>query len=162
MYTNACRGLKKNRRPLAAALLALALYAFAAIILTWPLVTAMNKYYFSPETPGDGAGVVADNWYRNHTPPEYRQGGVTTFYAYPFGNDLGDARGYPLETPVRVLLAGLFGEQASFNLVVLFSFPLAGMVMFILVGYLTRSAAASFVGGFICAFSPWHISRTFD
>lgn len=153
--------LEKKGRLLASAALAFIAFTLASVILTWPLATGMNKYYFSPEAPGDGAGLIALDWYHGHTPEAYRDGDTTTFYAYPLGASVVRPGGYQFST-VRRALAGVIGAQASYNLAMLLSYPLAGIAFFFLVFYVTRSPAASAVSGFLYAFSPWHVSRTFD
>lgn len=153
--------VKKNRRPLACAALAFVACALSAVVLTWPMVTGMNTYYFSPEVPGDGAGLVASEWYQAHAPESYRDGDRTTFYAYPFGAGAPDPWGYQF-IGFRHALTRLMGAQASYNLLVLLSFPLAGIAFFMLAYYITRSPGVAAASGFLYAFSPWHVSRAFD
>jgi len=52
---------KKNRRIIAASVLVFFLYMAVTVLLTWPLAANPNRYYFSPEVPGDGISLIADN-----------------------------------------------------------------------------------------------------
>jgi hypothetical protein len=69
-----------------------------------------------------------------------------------------------------VLTAGLIGIPlqllglnliATYNVVLLLTFVLAGYGAFLLCHYLTRNLWASFVGGIIFAFSPYHVAHMF-
>ncbi len=152
----------KRKQFIAGAALAFIIYVSFTVLLTWPLVTGLNRYYFSPEVPGDGAGAVADNWYSDYARQHKIEGPVTRLYAYPFGYDTRGAPGYPLDSGLRNQLTRLFGAQAAFNLLIFFSFPLAGISMFFLLFYVTGRGTASFLGGFLYAFAPWHTARAFD
>lgn len=153
---------RRNKRVVASCALAFLVYAGVAILLTWPLAANPNRYYFSPEVPGDGIGIIAENWNSAHPKETDTQGPVTRFYGYPFGVDRRGIPVYPLDKGVRFQLTGVIGAQAASNVIIFFSFPLAGLVMFVLVFYITRSHAAAFLGGFLYTFSPWHVSRAFD
>ncbi len=153
---------RRNQRMMAACALAFLVYAGFAILLTWPLVANPNRYYFSPEVPGDGIGIIADNWSSAHTKETDTRGPVTRFYGYPFGVDRRGVPVYPLDMGLRYQLTRVIGAQAASSALVLLSFPLAGLVMFLLVFIITRDNAAAFLGGFLYAFSPWHTSRAFD
>lgn len=79
----------------------------------------------------------------------YPEGGSLLFHSYSFYNLI-----------LGVLLKPLFGPTGTYNLLVLLAFVLAGMGAFMLVGYITGSRLAAFVGGFIYAFSPAHFIRS--
>jgi hypothetical protein len=153
---------EKRKQFLAGAALAFIVYVSFTVLLTWPLVTEMDRYYFSPEVPGDGAGAIADSWYNDYARQHKIEGPVTRLYAYPFGYDTRGAPGYPLDSGLRNQLTRLFGPQAAFNLLIFFSFPLAGIAMFFLLFHVTGRGIASFLGGFLYAFAPWHTARAFD
>jgi hypothetical protein len=155
-------GLTKHKRFISISVGVFILYSVLALLLTWPLLSGLNSFYFSPETPGDGASIIADNWYGDYARQENIEGPVTRFYAYPFGFDLRGGSNSPLDAGLRNQLTRLFGAQAAFNLLIFLSFPIAGITMFFLLYYLTKSSAASFLGGLLYAFSPWHTSRAFD
>ena len=154
--------IKRHRKIAVAAALAFVVYAGIAVLLTWPLATAPNRYYFSPEVPGDGAGIIAESWYSDYARQTGMKGYTTKFYGYPFGVYRRGAPVYPLDNGLRNQLTRVIGAQAASSVIIMLSFPLAGLFMFLLVCYLTKSRAASFVAGFLYAFSPWHTARAFD
>ena len=141
---------------------AFALYLAVALILTFPLICSLNSYYFNPERGHDGIGTIADIWSLNYTSEKGEQGDSTLPHGYPFEVSTGKPPWYSLSNGLIYDLSSVFGAQASYNLLLILSFPLAGILMFALLFYLTRSNLASFLGGFFYAFSPWHTARTFD
>jgi len=153
----------KRKRAAAIALLALIAFAAVAVILTSPLAAKTSTHLFNPATSHDGVGTIAQAWFsdfgREHG---LIRNGVTRFFAYPFGYDLKGSAYYPLTNGTLNLMTKVIGAQASYNLMVLVSFPMAGLLMFLLVYSLTSSVAASMLSGFIYAFSPWHTARSFD
>lgn len=149
------------KKVIAYALLALLIFTAVAIVLTYPLAANMSHNYFNPSFSHDGVGTIWLTWYSNFARAHSYTGNVTTFVAYPFGYNTR-AIYYPLTNGVLVLMARVIGAQASYNLLTLSTFPLAGLLMFLLLYYITSSPAASILGGFIYAFSPWHTARTFD
>lgn len=63
-----------------------------------------------------------------------------------------------------VALVNVFGADRETitlfnNLTTLVSFPLAGLGAFLLVKKFTGNTAASVVGGFVFAFTPWHVAQ---
>ncbi len=138
------------------------LYLAVALILTFPLICNLNTYYFSPERSHDGVGTIAGIWSLNYSNEKGEQGDSTLLHGYPFEVSTGKPPWYNLSIGLMYNLTSVFGAQASYNLLLILSFPLAGILMFALLFYLTRSNLASFLGGFFYTFSPWHIARTFN
>ncbi|MHB8896502.1 MAG: YfhO family protein [Candidatus Geothermincolia bacterium] len=163
-----------NRRPSAAlnskrprarvagiAVIAFVVFLAIALALTYPLVTSMSRRIFTPGVSHDGVGTIAQTWFTNYAKQMGWSSKVTTFFAYPFGYDLTSVN-YPLTNGLMALMARAVGAQASYNILIILSFPFAGLAMFLLAYYVTKSITASLLSGFLYAFSPWHIFRSFD
>lgn len=58
-------------------------------------------------------------------------------------------------------LQALFGLTTTYNLLLLHTFPVAGLGAFLLVRYLTGNSWAAIIGGFIFAFNPAHAERIY-
>lgn len=56
-------------------------------------------------------------------------------------------------------LTNVFGFVAAYNIFLVLSFPLACLVMFLLLFYITRRYSAAIVGGLAFAFTSWHPVR---
>lgn len=153
--------LRPRRDLVILAVACLILFSGIAVLYTYPLVTSLSRNYFSPEVSGDGVATIADTWYRNYARNNGLSINHTKLYGYPFGFD-SEAAPLPLAHIALVQLARLVGPQASFNILMLLTFPLAGLFMFLLIFYVTKNYAASLLGGFIYAFMPWHTARMFN
>lgn len=153
----------RRKRAAVIALLALLVFAAVAVVLTYPLAAHTSTHLFNPGVSHDGVGTIAQAWFSDFGRERgLVENGVTRFFAYPFGYDLRGAAYYPLANGVLNLMTRAIGAHASYNLMILVSFPMAGLVMFLLVYYLTSSVGASALSGFLYAFSPWHTARSFD
>ncbi|HEY0069407.1 MAG TPA: hypothetical protein VGE04_05505, partial [Chloroflexia bacterium] len=141
-------------------LLVLGGFMVLTVALTWPIAARL----FS-EVPGGGDAWqhIWNLWWVKqallveHTNPYH-----TDLLYYP--------EGVSLYFHTLVLTAGLIGIPlqllgfnliATYNLVLLSTFVLAGYGMYLLCFYLTRHVWASFVGGIVFAFSPYHFAHLF-
>ncbi|MDQ3929940.1 MAG: hypothetical protein M3328_12450, partial [Chloroflexota bacterium] len=139
-------------------LLVLGGYAVLTIALTWPVAA---KLFTEVPGGGDAWQHIWNLWWVKqallveHTNPYH-----TNLLYYP--------EGVSLYFHTLVLTAGLVGIPlqlfgfnliATYNLVLLSTFVLAGYGMYLLCMYLTRHAWASFVGGIVFAFSPYHLAH---
>ena len=88
----------------------------------------------------------------------------TNLIRYPTGTPLYyQSFDYP-QIAVVALLARIFGTAPSTlltlqNITLLASFPLAGTGAFFLVRHYTRDILGASLGGFVFAFSPWHVAQ---
>ncbi len=139
------------------------LFSAVTVVLTWPLAVHPTRYYFSPEVPLDGEATIADIWYKGSGEKKLDSRDYIKFYGYPCGvyTKAHTEPAFLYTAPVRVLNK-MFGAQAAYNILLFLSFPFAGLLMFALIYYLTGGIAASFLAGFLFAFSPWHTARAFD
>jgi hypothetical protein len=60
---------------------------------------------------------------------------------------------------IAIPLQTFLGPVTTYNLVVLHSFPLAGIGAFLFVRYLISDSLLAFIGGFIFGFSPFHFAQ---
>jgi hypothetical protein len=147
-------------RPVALHLMILLGYTLLTLALTYPV-----PWKLSTEVPGGGDAWqhIWNLWWvkhallERHTNPYH-----TDLLYYPYGVNLY------LHT--LVLSAGLpgillqllgFNLIATYNLILLSSFVLAGYGMYLLCRHLTGNGWASFVGGLVFAFSPYHFAHLF-
>jgi len=130
------------------------------VLLTWPVAAKLSS-----EVPGGGDAWqhiwnlwwVKESLLNLHTNP-YQ----TNLLYYPDG--------VSLYLHTLVLTAGLIGIPlqllglnliATYNLVLLSSFVLAGYGAYLLCYYLSGSRWASFVGGLVFTFAPYHFAHMF-
>lgn len=141
-------------------LLVLAGYTLLTVLLTYPIAFRL----FS-EVPGGG-----DAW-QNIWNLWWTKQALLVEHTNPYHTDmLYYPQGVNLYLHTLVLTAGLtslplqllgFNLIATYNIVVLLTFVLAGYGMYLLCHYLTGNRWASFVGGIVFTFSPYHFAHLF-
>lgn len=141
-------------------LLVIAGYIVLTVALTWPVSARLFT-----EVPGGGDAwqhIWNLWWVKQALLVEQTNPYYTDLLYYP--------EGVNLYFHTLVLTAGLIGIPlqllgfnliATYNLVLLSTFVLAGYGMYLLCMYLTRHVWASFVGGIVFAFSPYHFAHLF-
>lgn len=145
---------------LGAHLLVLGGFLLLTLLLTWPIPAEL---FTRVPGGGDAWQHIWNLWWVKEalvnlqTNPYY-----TDMVYYPTGANL--------YFHTLVLTAGLIGIPlqlaglnliATYNVILLLTFVLAGYGMFLLCLYLTRNAWASFIGGLVFAFSPYHFAHLF-
>ena len=156
----ATRPTELPRLSLTSHLLAVAAYAVLTLLLTYPI--AMN---LTTEVPGGGDAWqhIWNLWWVKHA--------LLDLHTNPYHTDLVYyPTGANLYFHTLVLTAGLMGIPlqllglnliGTYNLVLLISFVLGGYGAFLLCFYLTRHSWASFVGGLVFAFAPYHFAHLY-
>ncbi|HYO50358.1 MAG TPA: hypothetical protein VEW94_10950 [Chloroflexia bacterium] len=150
----------KERLPLSAHVVALGGYLALTLILTFPIATKLSS-----EIPagGDAWHNIWNLWWVKqaiferhtdlyHTDMLYYPGGTNLYF-----HTLTLTAGL-MSLPLQLLGVDLL---ATYSLILLAGFVLAGYGTFLLCYYLTGSRWASFVGGFAFAFSPYHFAHLF-
>ena len=132
-------------------------YLLITLTVTYPLVR-----YFGTQLPGDGRDAWQNVWNYWWLRRALTEGGN------PFQTDLLYAPyGAPLYLHTLNLFNGVvtlpvqaaFGLTAAYNTVVVLSLTLAAYFAYLLVGYVSGSRVAGFVGGVIYAFGSYHLAH---
>ncbi|MEO8286384.1 MAG: hypothetical protein ABI670_08080 [Chloroflexota bacterium] len=141
-------------------LLVILAYSLLTVVMTWPVAVKLTT-----DVPGGGDAWqnIWNLWWVKeallnlHTNPYH-----TDLLHYPYGANL--------YFHTLVLSAGIIGIPlqlvglnliTTYNLILLSSFVLAGYGAYLLCYYLTGNRYASFVGGLVFAFSPYHFAHMF-
>lgn len=147
-----------GRLPLSAHVLALGAYAAITLVLTYPVALKLSSEVAGG---GDAWHNVWNLWWVKqalvdrhvnpyHTDLLYYPGGVNLYL-----HTLTPTAGL-ISIPLQLLGLGL---PATYNLVLLLSFVLAGYGAFLLCHYLTANVWASFMGGALFTFCPYHFAH---
>ena len=132
-------------------LLALVYLMFAAVFF-WPV--------FDGRLPGIGGDAYQSAWelwwvsyatFVLHTNPYF-----TNYVLYPVGASLITQTMAPIAGIVSAPLEAI-GSAAALNFTFLLGFMLSGIFAYALIFYITHNKMASFLGGFVYAFSPIHV-----
>ncbi|MDE1873788.1 MAG: hypothetical protein KGI04_01560 [Candidatus Micrarchaeota archaeon] len=140
------------------ALIALA-YLVVALVFFWPILPNLAS-----SVPGAGGDIFQSMWelwwvpysmFTLHSTPYF-----TSYVFYPVGASLATQTLAPL---AGILSAPFQAVSLAFayNILFLLGFALAGLFTYMLAFHVTKHRAASFVAGFIFAFSPIHTIQAF-
>ena len=132
------------------------IYAAAAILFTWPILPSINSRLIG--YPGDNLYFLwIIGWFENAVLELQVSPLVVPFLNYPAGFSLA----YNEFTPASVFLAWpvavLSGPVVAYNVVILLSFVLSGLGVYLWSRRLTAAYAPSIIAGFTFAFTAYRL-----
>ncbi len=131
------------------------LYFILSVILTYPLIF-LNDGLIGPKEDN-----LQSYWNAWHFNKSIFSANEALFFTkdlfYPSGTSLLLHTLSPLNLGLEFIFNSIFSLPYSYNLVIFLSFPLSAFFTFLLCLYFTKDKGASFVGGVIFAFSPYHV-----
>ncbi len=125
-------------------------YFIISVFITYPLILNLKKGLWVGY--GDVFGVVWGSWINKSGVADASS--FTDIIAFPFGINNNSQIKQPVLDILLRSLTYLFNEITSYNLIILWAFPLTAFFAYILFRYLGFRNFASFVGGFIFGFNP--------
>jgi uncharacterized membrane protein YecN with MAPEG domain len=140
------------------AMIALA-YLLLSLVMFWPII--LNIASTVPGTGGDTFQSMWELWwvpyslFTLHTTPYF-----TNYIFAPIGADLATQTLAPIAGLVSAVFQPL-GLPFAFNMIFLIGFVLSGLFAYMLAFHVTKHKYASFIAGFIYAFSPIHTIQAF-
>jgi hypothetical protein len=135
------------------------IYFASFCVLTWPAIQLFSTHILGDE--GDGLQNMWNIWWVNksitqlHTLPWY-----TSYLHYPYGTTLLGHAMSPLDGFMGIALLRFLSLVQTYNVVVIFSYVVAGLTTFWLAFYFTRSYPASIIAGYLFSFSNYHVVHT--
>ena len=131
-------------------------YSVAGCVFTWPLVTRMTSGFY---------GFGNDNWggiwfikWIHYTFWSGTPSHLSHEMQYPFGLVFDDRYIAPYDRFMAIVFGGISNGLFAYNLMMLVSFPMAGVSMYALARYLTHNRSAALLGGLIFTLSPFHLA----
>lgn len=133
-------------------------YFVVFFIVTYPLMLDFSTHFFADER--DGLVMIWNVWWTNMAVTVLHQSPWHTNYMfYPSGIDLLPHTLCSLKGFLGIPLLKILTLIQTYNLLIVFSFVVAGLTMFWLAFYVTRSYFPSLVAGFIFSFSNYHFAH---
>ena len=131
-------------------------YTVIGCVFTWPLVTRMSSgiYGFGNDNWG---GIWFIKWI-NYTFWSGTPSHVSHEMQYPFGFVFDDRYIAPYDRFMAIVFGGISNGLFAYNLMILISFPMAGVSMYALARYFTHNRSAALLGGLIFTLSPFHLA----
>lgn len=137
------------------------IFVILASIFTFPLILNLRTQIY--DYKGDLLEALWYAWWVKYAWQHDLSPQFVNMVAAPFGIDLSNDitkninlsfANYPL-----LVLTLLADEIFAYNLIMLFSFPLAGLAMYFLTYYFTRHKWGAFLAGLMFAFCPYHFAH---
>lgn len=134
------------------------IYLLTFCLLNFPALDQFSGHFWGART--DGLQNVWNLWWINlalHRPDLYPSIWYTPLLHWPFGTTLLGHTLAPFNGYLGALLLSFLSLPAAYNTIILFAFVTAGLTMYWLAYYLTRSYWASLAAGFMFAFSSYSL-----
>lgn len=116
-------------------------YLGVGIIVTYPLILNLTNLIYG--LPGDSYGTLWSFWWNKTHVIDWI------------------APAQPTLLVMAKILTAFFNEVTTYNLLILASYPLAGLAIYLIVYHFTRDKAASWLAGFIYILGPYHIYQSY-
>lgn len=129
------------KQPIQHYLKAILAYFVIGLIITYPLVLHLTTQAYG--LPGDGYGTLWSFWWNMTHGIQWTAPAQPTLLA------------------AAKILTLAFSETTTYNLLLLFGYPLAGIAIYLIVYNFTQDKAASFLAGFIYILGPYHIYQSY-
>jgi hypothetical protein len=149
--------MKRSPRPWQEFLLVTFGYVIAAAVMTYPLLFQLQAGLVSHSS--DVWILAWDNWWIQHALSSSQNIFHTSFMFFPLGVSLASHSFSFTHTLISALLQVFTNATIAYNLAIWLIFPVAGLGMYWLARYVTRSRAAAWMAGLIYAFAPYHMTQ---
>ncbi len=134
-------------------------YFICFCLLTFPLILKFSTHVFGNYY--DGLKNIWNLWWINKSITQLQQSPFyTTYLHYPHGTSLVGHTLNPFNGLISIVLLKFMTLIQTYNFIVIFSFTISGLTMFILAYYITKSYLASILAGAIFTFSSYHFAHT--
>lgn len=138
------------------------IFLLILFIFTFPITFKMNSAVYGPLYGTDNRAAIWHFWWFNYSFKNNLNVNTNTLTNYPFGiGDMGP-KIYPLCIFPVYLISILAGEIFAYNAMILSSFILSFLCMYILVFYLTKKHSAAFISGLIYSLCPYHVNKSWE
>lgn len=128
-------------------------------LYTWPWAVHFDNRFFTDG--GDGLQNVWNMWWINRSVTGLHQlPWHTTLLHSPYGTSLLGQTMNPFNGFIGIGLQRVLTLAEAFNTMVVFSFVATGVTAFWLCHSFSRRYLPSLIGGFVCTFSAYHLTKT--
>jgi hypothetical protein len=133
-------------------------YVLCSLLFTFPLVLRLSTHV-PGQLEGDVPVYLWNLWWMNKA----LAGGFSPLFCEylfaPYGVSLAFHAFVFLKALLAIPLQWVFSAWTAYNILVLFTFSMAGCAMFLLARHLTGDLRAAWVAGLVYGFSPYMLAR---
>ncbi len=134
-------------------------YSLITVAVNFPLFPKISSATYG--YVGDNYGYLWQLWWWRETPRTLELGNLTPLLGAPMGGPVNYYFYEPLLIYLGRALTLVVNYFAAFNILLLVTFPLAGLTTYLLVKYLTGGRSAALISGLIYAFLPYHFWHSY-
>jgi len=131
-------------------------------IFTYPLAFKITKHIYGPIYETDNRAAIRDFWFAKYAFVNKLDFHNNTFVNFPFGPSIKNYSFLPFWLTPQCLLSVLVNEIFAYNFLILCSFILSFLGMYLLVFYLTGNHLCSFISGILYSFCPYHFNKAWE
>jgi hypothetical protein len=144
------------------------IYLLITFIIAFPVIInpsglIYGKIYEELNKPSiiyaDPLGVVWDFWWLKYSFINKIPNNFYPYIGYPNGLQIASLPD-PVWKFISTFLSLITNEIVAYNILVLISFPLSGITMYLLAFYLLKDRFSSFISGLIYMLSPYHMVKS--
>jgi hypothetical protein len=128
-----------------------------AVVVTWPVAIHFGDTIYG--TPGDATGTVLDYWWWGYALTHGKPVLDNTLQGVPLGSEWDLIPFSPLPVFLFAPMDAIIGPIATYNVMILSSFPLTAWAMYLLARTLGISRLGAAFAGLALAFIPYHIEK---
>ena len=139
------------------ALVVVAVATLWAVVVTWPVAIHFGDSIYG--TPGDATGAVSTFWWWGYALTHGKPVLDNTLQGVPLGSEWDLLAFSPLSVFIFAPLDVVMGPIASYNLLILSSFPLTAWATYLLARTLGIGRLGAAFAGLSLAFIPYHIEK---
>lgn len=143
-------------------ILVLLFFLLLTVMMTFPLAFNINTHLSGTFDTNEPFAALWEGWRFKFISLHEHDLSSYCFISYPFGLPTANAIIFPVGMFIIRGLSVLTNEIFMYNFLVLLSFLLSGLFVFILVQYLTKNSLVSIFSGIIYAFCPYHFARAWQ
>ncbi len=133
-------------------------FTILTLILTYPGILNLSTHFMCDG--GDGFQNMWNMWwFKTSLLDLHRNPYYTTYLHHPDGVSLLFQTFNPFNGLISIPLQFLFNMETTYNLIVIFSFIMSGISMYLLARYLIKNRLAAFIAGCIYTFCPFHFAH---
>jgi hypothetical protein len=135
--------------------IAVAIFSLTAIIHTFPLITQLSTHI--PGYGGDINQYYWAHWWFNQAAERGISEWHTDMQWYPNGTSLVFSTNRFGSAALGHLITPLFGQIAAYNLVILLSYVVSALGVYLLAYYIIKDEVAAYLAAYIFAFNPFKL-----
>jgi len=143
-------------------ILCIVVFLIILVIFTFPIVLQMNDSVYGPLHGTDNRAAIWHFEWFNYASKHHLNLDNNVLTNYPYGIDNMSPSIFPLCLIPAYIFSTMFNEIFAYNILILISFMLSFVFMYILVFYLTKNRTAAFISGIIYSLCPYHINKSWE